>query len=93
MHFAINGRSSCDDAGVRIDREQIVRVAAERVSDRVGGRVEIERVGSDTNCCANRDVLIDLIGCVVGIRRRRDIELIEIVNRDREVLRSCGTIA
>ena len=49
MRFAIDRCGRGDHAGVGVDREQSVGIAGQTVSDRVVGRIQVERVGGDAN--------------------------------------------
>ncbi len=84
MDFAVNGSSGCHNACVGIDREQAIEVAGQRVGDRVGCRVEIECVGGNADSCSDCDVLIDAVRGCIGVGWLCDIELVNILDGDRE---------
>ena len=93
MRFAVDGRGRGDHAGVGIDREQSVGVAGQAVGDRVVGRIQIEGIGGDTDGRADDHVFVDFVRRRIGIGRHRDIELIQIVDRDVERLTGDRTVA
>ena len=87
MCFAVDGGGSGDDPGVDIDLEQPVGVTGQAVGDRVIGGVQVKGVGGQADRGAHDHILVDCIGGRIAVGRRRDIELIQIVDGDREVLR------
>ncbi len=61
MRLAVDRDGGGDDAGVGVDLEEVVWVAGQTVGDGVAGGVQVKSVGRDANCCADSDVLIDLV--------------------------------
>ncbi len=67
MDLAIDRCSGGDYPGAGIDLEESIGIAGQAVGDGIRGRIQIERVGSDTYGRSDGNVLIDCIRCCVGI--------------------------
>ena len=87
--FAIDRGCGGDHAGVCINPEEPANVAGKGVGNDIRRRVEVKRVGGDTYCCSNGDILVDIVGFNIRICWRADIEFIEVIDRDIECL-SCS---
>ncbi len=71
---------------VGIDLEQAIQVAGQAVGDRIGGSIQIEGIGRDTDGRTNRYVLVYLVNCIVGIGRCGNVELVDVIDCDIERL-------
>ncbi len=87
MHFAIDRGRCGHDTCVWIDRKQSILITGQAISDRVGRRIQVERIRGNANGGSDRNVLVDLIRGSIGISRSRDAELVQIVDGDGK--RSC----
>ena len=75
-----------DHAGAGVDREPAAVVVLQRIGDRVVGRIVITGRRGDADHRADCGVLVDRVGRRISIGHRADIELVDIVDVDREYL-------
>ncbi len=70
MHFAIDRGSGSHDTCVWIDRKQSILITGQAISDRVGRRIQVERIRGNAYRSSDRNVFIDLIRGSIGVSRR-----------------------
>ena len=93
MRFPINRRCGRNYAGVGVDLEQPTRVAGQAVGDRVVRRIKVKGIGRQANGRANRYVFVYSVDRRIVVRRNRNDKLVDVVDRDVEVLRGRRAIA
>ena len=90
--FAVDRSGHGHHAGRRIDGELSARVVVQRVGDAVGRRVAVAGQRRDAHRRAHRRVLVHRIGRRVAVADGRDVEFVQVVDRDRIALRGRGTV-
>ena len=84
--LSIDGTSDSDNACHSINAEPPAIIVGQGVGDRVRCRVAVIRERGQADGCANGRILKNLITPTIRISHRRRIELINIVDRNRECL-------
>ena len=83
--FIVQRPADGHHTGGGVNRKQPARIVVERVRDRAGGRIGIGRKGRDAHHRAERGIFRHTVGGGVRIRHGSRVELVEVVDGDREV--------